>query len=81
MWFKNETLGPFLRDLPLIGAWELLALAYVLVWHRYLLADTARRGRACPRLGGGADWCRRPRAHECRSASPRRPADCRPRAA
>lgn len=41
MMLKNDTVGGLLRDLPLIAAWEVLALGHVLLRERHLLGGYA----------------------------------------
>ncbi len=48
MWVKNETRAGLLRDLPLIGAHELAALAYVLLRERHLLGGYRAAWAALP---------------------------------
>jgi GT2 family glycosyltransferase len=52
MWVKNETRQGLLRDLPRIAAYELAALAYVLVRERHLLAGYAEVRDALPAARG-----------------------------
>ena len=46
MWFKNETRGGLLRDLPFIAAYEIAALGHVLLRERHLLGGYRDAWRA-----------------------------------
>jgi len=50
MWFKNETRGGLLRDLPAIAGYELAALGHVLLRERHLLAGYREAWRALPAM-------------------------------
>ena len=56
MWFKNETRRDLLRDLPLIAAYELVALGYVLLRERHLLAGYRETRTLIPAARRRRSW-------------------------